>query len=218
MRLRRAAGLIAILNLALIFILSGKPHFTNASRPPRGIANPVVALEVARDVEEVDAILGEAPSPDREVMRVKQYIDFAFIASYAALYVTLSLLWGSRLAMVAAICGVAAAIFDVIENIAILRVCDAKLSQTTQAMVDAIRYPSLAKWTLAFAAIAILSGFFFAQKRRWVRAIGVINLIAAAVGFFGLYDNAFLVWAGLPMVAGIAATAVALLVPWTTAP
>src|SRR5882762_8868028 len=98
-RLRRAAGFIAILNLALIFILSGKPHFTNASRPPRGIANPVVALEMARDVDEVDAILGEAPSPDREAMRVKQYIDFAFIASYAALYVALSLLWGGRLAI-----------------------------------------------------------------------------------------------------------------------
>src|SRR6266849_878227 len=173
--LRRVTGCVAFLTAAMAVILSGKPGFSNASRPPRGIANPVVALEMARDVDEVDAILGEAPSPDREAMRVKQYIDFGFIACYATLYVLLSVLLGhdldvdasarvprsgdaarkSACATTLGVCGVAAAIFDAIENFAILRICDMRLSQTTQAMVDAIRRPSLAKWTLAFIAMAL---------------------------------------------------------------
>ena len=71
-----------------------------------GFASPVVALEVARNVNEVDSILGEAPSPDREAMRIKQYVDFGFIACYVSLYVALGDVfpvtrWRSR----AAICG-----------------------------------------------------------------------------------------------------------------
>ena len=42
----------------------------------RHCAIPPWRSQVARSVGEVDAILGEAPSPDREAMRIKQYIDF----------------------------------------------------------------------------------------------------------------------------------------------
>ena len=66
----------------MIVILNGKPDFSNASRPARGIANPVVALQLARNVDEVDDVIGDAPSPDREAMRFKQYLDFGFIALY----------------------------------------------------------------------------------------------------------------------------------------
>src|SRR5258708_25085519 len=93
----RAVGWLALACVVMIVILNGNPKFTNASQPPRGIASPVVALEVARNVDEVDAILGEAPSPDREAMRIKQYIDFGFIASYAALYVALAVMFRTRL-------------------------------------------------------------------------------------------------------------------------
>ncbi len=108
-------------------------------------------------------------------------------------------------------CGVAAASFDAIENFAILRICDMKLSQTTQAMDDAIRRPSLAKWALAFIAMALLSAFFLAQRRWAMRVVGALNVVAAVMGFYGLYDNAFLVWAGFPMLAGILGTGLALL-------
>jgi hypothetical protein len=216
----RAVGWIALLTVAMIVVLSAKPEFSNATRPPRGIASPVVALEVARDVNEVDAIVGDAPSIDREVMRMKQYLDFGFIACYTALYLALSVLlarsfeWGRAPAIAAAVCGVAAAVFDVIENLAILRVLNVKLSQTSQAMVDAIRRPSLIKWTLAFAALTLLSSFFLAQRRRVMRAIGAVNVLAAMLGFYGLYDNAFLVWSGIPMLVGLVGLAgVALRLP-----
>jgi len=47
--------------------------FTNASQPPRGIHDPMIALEMARDVGEVAAILGESPGPDREAIKNKTH-------------------------------------------------------------------------------------------------------------------------------------------------
>jgi len=49
-QLHRWVGLTAVLNLALIAILLGRPHFSNASRPVRGVSNPIVAMEVVRNV------------------------------------------------------------------------------------------------------------------------------------------------------------------------
>jgi hypothetical protein len=195
--------------VALIFVLNGKPEFSNSSRPPRGIANPVLALQMARNVGEVDAILSDAPSPDREAMRIKQYVDFGFIGCYAALYIALARMFRDsrqdRLSYVAAICGIAAAVFDVIENIGILRVVDAPLARTTQSMVDAIRIPSLTKWTLVWIATSIF-GAMFLRGAGWLRrSIGAVNLVAAALGFVALFDNAVLTWAGIPLLLGTAA-------------
>jgi hypothetical protein len=204
MTIGRWVAVFALACVVMIIVLNGKPEFSNASRPPRGIASPVVALEVARNVDEVDAIVGDAPSPDREAMRIKQYLDFAFIASYSSLYVALALLLRSRWATLAAVCGVAAGVFDVAENLGILRILDLPLRQTTQAMVDAIRYPSLTKWTLAFVATAIF-GAIFLKSRPWSwKIIGALNMAAAVLGLYGVIENSFLVWAGIPMLIGLA--------------
>ena len=208
----RTVGWLALACIAALVIHNGKPEFSNASRPERGISNSVIGLQMARNVEEVDDVLGEAPSPDREAMRIKQYVDFGFIAAYAALYIALARMFGSRLAWIAAICGVAAAVFDVVENFAILRILDIPLQATTQGMIDAIRHPSLAKWTLAFAASAMFGALFWMSRRWAMRAIATLNFAAAALGFYGIYDNAFLVWAGLPLFGGLIAMAVAFLV------
>jgi hypothetical protein len=206
----QVTGWLAVACVAMIAVLNSKPEFSNASLAPRGIPSPVVALEVGRSVTEVDSILGEAPSPDRETMRIKQYIDFGFIACYVSLYAVLATFFRSSVAIAAAACGVAAGVLDVFENIAILRILDVPLRDTTQAMVDAIRHPSLAKWALAFLANGLF-GYVFLQSSRfqenkpWLsRAIGTANLMAAALGIYGLFDNAFLVWAGVPMLAGLA--------------
>ena len=206
--MERAAGWLAVLCLAMIALMLGRPSFSNASVPQRGIDDPVLALQMAMDVSDVDAILSDAPSPDRETMRLKQYIDFGFIACYTGLYLVLSVLlarsfaWGRAPAIAAAVCGVAAGVFDVTENLAILRICATPLSQTSQAMVDAIRHASLVKWALAFAAMALLTSYFFGSRRWTVRAIGVVNAITVVIGLYGLYDHRFLAYAGIPMLAG----------------
>jgi len=202
--LERLLGWLAVLNLALIALLLANPSFSNASKPPRGLHDPVLALQMARNVDEVDDILGSAPSPDRETMRFKQYVDFAFIASYTALYLMLSILlartypWGRIPAIAAAVCGVAAAGFDVAENFAILRLCDMRLSQTTQAMLDAIRHASLAKYALALLSTGLLAGYFLADSRRVMRLAGVLSVLAVLLGLVGFIDNNFFSYAGIP--------------------
>jgi hypothetical protein len=157
----RLAIVLAMLTIAAFILLMGKPSFTNASKPRFG--DPMLALQFARDVQDVDWILGDAPSPDREVMRVKQYVDFGFIACYTALFLALSALavhkggWRQVTGVAAGICGLAAGVFDVLENRAILNILDVPLRATTPAMIQAIRAPSTAKWILAGVTVVLLA-------------------------------------------------------------
>ena len=159
--LQRWTLLFAMLTIATFALLLGRPSFTNASKPRFG--DPMLALQFARDVQDIDWILGDAPSPDREVMRVKQYADFAFIASYTGLFLALGTLtsrkggWRRAAGIAAAICGVAAGVFDIFENRAILKLLDVPLRATTPAMIAAIRGPSTAKWVLAGVTVVLLS-------------------------------------------------------------
>jgi hypothetical protein len=200
---KSAVGWLALACVIMVVLLHGKPEFSNASIPPSGIPDQQVALQMARDVSDVDDILGDAPSPDREAMRFKQYLDFAFIAAYASLYIALAMMFRNSLALVGAICGVAAAVFDIFENLAILQIVNTPLSATTQDMVDAIHRPSMAKWTLTFVATAIFAVIFLRNTNAGMRFIGICYAIAAALGFYGLFDHGFLIWAGIPLGAGL---------------
>jgi len=157
----RLAILLAVLTIAAFILLMGQPSFTNASKPRFG--DPMLALQFARDVQDIDWILGDAPSPDREVMRVKQHIDFGFIACYTGLFLALAALairkgrWRQVTGIAAGICGFATGAFDVLENRAILNILDVPLRATTPAMIQAIRTPSTAKWVLAGVTVVLLS-------------------------------------------------------------
>jgi hypothetical protein len=163
--LQRAAVLLAMLTVAAFMLLLGRPSFTNSSRPPR-FGDPMLALQFARDVQDVDWILGDAPSPDREVMRLKQYVDFGFITCYTGLFLVLAALvirqggWRLVTGIAAGICGLATGVFDVLENRAILNLLDVPLRATTPAMIQAIRGPSTAKWILAGVTVVLLSASF----------------------------------------------------------
>jgi len=208
----RVAQALAVLCLAVLAVLAGKPSFTNASQPPRGIRDPMIALQMARDAAEIDAILGEAPGPDREAMRLKQYIDFAFIGSYVALFGAMgaALARRSRWGLLVAVSGVAMGVPDVLENLAILRLLPVELSNTKQAMIDAIRQASVIKWSCSSAAMVVLA-LFFLDARRWCgRMVGAMNFAAGAITCWGLVNNAMLVWGGGVMAAGVLASAATL--------
>jgi len=197
LKVERWIGTVAVLNLGMIALLSGRPHFSNASRP-----NPMLAMEMVRNVEEVDAVLGEAPSADREVMRIKEYADFGFIGGYTGLFVLMGMLLvgeGRVIAISAVALGVGAAIFDVIENLAILRIVDVDLGHTTQTMIDAIRYPSLIKWALASLALGLLGILALLTRRPGLRMVGALNVVAALLGLCGLYDHVLFHWFGIPV-------------------
>jgi hypothetical protein len=156
----------------------------------------------------VDFILGEAPSPDREVMRIKQYIDLGFIVSLTGLFLTLAWMptrqgtWGRIAGSAAMVCAMATAVFDVVEKRAILRILDVSLLQTTPAMINAIRSASAATWALAALTLALLSSLY----RR--SPVAGLFILTAAMELYGLRDNRFLIWQVYPALAALAVIAV----------
>jgi hypothetical protein len=210
--LERAALALAALCFVLVFALNGRPYFTTSSFPPRGIMDPHVALQMVRSVREVDALLGDAPSADREVMRVKQYIDFAFILAYAALFIVvgIALLRVSRWALAIGFFGVMAALHDVMENRDILQIVDIPLSAVTAPMISHLHLMSVIKWMSAAIAMGLLGVFTLSARRWYFRLIGAVDLFAAAIILWGVVDNRMLVWAGMPLAAGMIANAATL--------
>lgn len=213
----RLAGFCALLCLAISALLLGKPSFSNASLPVRGIPDPVISLQASRSIQDLDWVLGEAPSPDREVMRVKQYVGFAFIAAYTALLFSLSLLLlrsggpGRMLAPAAMILTLATAAFNIAGNLAILRILDVHLYETTPAMIKAIRSASFASWALAALTLGLLSTYFFRSPKLLSRFTGALFVLTALMQLYGLRDGQFLVYAGIPAGAALMAIAATLL-------
>lgn len=206
MTAERLAQILAVLCLVIVAVMAGKPSFTNASQPVRGIADPGIALQTARGIDEIDAILSDTPSADREVMRIKQYIDFAFIATYAIM--SLVMAWALRkrqrwVALGVSALTLAAAVFDAAENLAILRLIPLPLSETTGDAINAIRTPGIVKWSLVSGAVVLVS-IFFLQSRRWyLRALGLLDLAAGGLTFLGVFHNEWLPWAGAMISIGL---------------
>ena len=197
-KLERLAAALAVLAFVFFVLLQGKPYFTNASRPPRGIPDSEAAIQVAQSVEEIDDILGDAPSPDREVMRFKQHLDFGLLASHTALLMVLAMVLsrqggGAPAAAAAAMAvAAAAAVFNVVEDLAILRILDAPLVRTTPGMMNAIRRASAAKWGLAALALALMASLLWKRGGGRSRLTGVLLLLTAVLTAYGFRDNRFL--------------------------
>jgi hypothetical protein len=211
---QRIARALAAWCLVFLVVLAGRPSFTNASLPVRGVADPVVALQMARDAAEVEAIMGEAPSADREVMRVKQYVDFALIAGYLALSVMIA---GAlvhtrhrRLALVMGGIAVLAALADVLENLGTLRVVNLPLDQLTPVTLDALRLASITKWNLLLTASTLLATITVTRREWYLRTAGLLGFAGATLCAGGLFYNSILVWGGLLMFLGLLLTAVTL--------
>ena len=211
---QRIAWALAAWCLVFLVVLAGRPSFTNASLPVRGVADPVVALQMARNAAEVESIMGEAPSADREVMRVKQYVDFALIAGYLAvaliIAVSLARTRHRRLALVIGGIGVLAALADVLENLGTLRVVNLTLGQLTPVTLDALHLASIIKWNLLLSANTLLATITLARREWVLRTAGLFGLAGAALTAAGLFYNSILVWGGLLMLLGLLLTAVTL--------
>lgn len=212
--LERLAGVFAVLCLAISALLLGPPSFSNASLPVRGITDPMIAIQAARGIVDLDYVLGEAPSPDREVMRVKERIGFGFIAAYSALLLTLSLLLlrsggpGRMIAPAAVVCTVAAASFNLASNFAVLRILDLTLEETTAPMINAIRSAGFASWALAALTLLLLSVYFFRSPKLPSRITGSLLVLTALLQLIGLRDGQFLVLARVPAVLALLIIAV----------
>ncbi|MDP8990954.1 MAG: hypothetical protein M3N41_12855, partial [Acidobacteriota bacterium] len=200
--------------IVFLAVLAGRPSFTNASLPVRGVADPVVALQMARDPGDVEAVLGDAPSPDREVMRVKQYVDFGLIVGYFGLALAMgaALRRGGRgrTGLLLMTITSVAAFHDVRENLITLRVLNLGLSQVTTAMLDQLRLISMGKWVFLAAASVVLAAVTVRQRAWYLRTAAALGGSGAALTMAGLFSNSLLVWGGLLMALGLLLTAATL--------
>jgi hypothetical protein len=215
----KTAGVFAVVCLVIAILLLGKPAFSNASLPVGGVTDPVIAIQAARSTKDVDYVLGESPSQDREVMRVKERIGFASFAAYAALFLALSVLLarsggpGPIIAPAAMILALAAAGFGAAGNLAVLRILDVNLFDVTGRMINSVRSAAFVYWFLDSLTRLILSIYFFRTPKLLWRLIGVLFLITALMQLYGLRDGQYLVVAGVPSGLALLLIAVAMLFP-----
>jgi hypothetical protein len=179
---------------------------------------PILAVEVLDSAQRGHDLLGQPPAvgenenEPRAAIRDQMHRDFVFIAAYGLLFMAMSLLLAGQsfrgavwLAAAAGACAVAAAIFDVRENLNILHFLS--LSVPTDADARAIRCVALMKWGLIAATMALLSSLFFGRGHWLLTAIGVLFVATAVIGFSGLVCQRALDQIFLPMGPVLVATA-----------
>jgi len=209
---QKLAWALAVYCFAVLAVYGWKPVFTNASQPIRGITDPVLALQMVHNIDEVDAVLGDSPSADREVMRIKQYVDFAFIPGYAALAILLGrFVTRARIANILAVAILIASAANVRENLLILKIVDMPISEVTPALLLHLHLTATIKWTL-LAVASLLLGYFLLAYARPPRKI--VRIAAASITFLGgiltlagLSANSLLLWGGIILIAGLLLTA-----------
>ncbi|MDQ1637855.1 MAG: hypothetical protein QOF62_1194 [Pyrinomonadaceae bacterium] len=193
--------LTALTGLAiLLFVGANYVRDPNANVVlPAGLHMPGLALELVRTPAEVDQIinatatLNENSSPSLATQSLVSNIkmDYWFIAWYALVLGSLSIWLFKRaysnkarnLVIAAGFLIPVAAIFDVLENIRMLRVLTEGLR--TQQAIDAIRFAGTMKWASLFVSIGLLAWLFIPRKDK-AAIIGYLLLSTALLGLIGL--------------------------------
>jgi hypothetical protein len=162
-----------------------------------------LAAEFASMPDEIINVLG-ADRRYAKPLQLQQYIDFVFIPCYVALFVVIGLalrkydLPGTHWVTGIAIgCAVAAGLFDIGENVTILRTI-ANAGATTSP----VRWFSVPKWALVFLVMLLESPYFIFWPRLglWWRLAGVITgglfLFVGASGllFSALVSISDIIW------------------------
>ncbi len=232
---RRLILLITVLTVAIGVIVwwMGRSHFSPMENPfSSGFSNRVLAMELLRTTSDVQEVVGDLNDPNREVMRGNVQKDFFFIPSYALLFAALGWLLGRgsyRFAIwvgaAIVVCAAGAAAFDVLENLRIFRVLDARLADTTSAIVESLRSASLVKWAFVFFAMALLSPIVFMRRELFALPIGpprltsvfgviiaLAYLLAAITGMIGLNQNTLIEKASIFMSLALLLTVLLLLI------
>jgi len=122
----RISAVVAVVVLTIGACMFAAADFELRSLP-RSFESPELAMELARSMEEVKAIVGEPGHSDRSQMRSQQYMDFLFIVAYLSEFLLIGvLLWHRNfslarlLALLAWLCETLAAGLDVRENVGIV--------------------------------------------------------------------------------------------------
>lgn len=199
---------VAAASTVLAGIAATSPGFSEKSRKSARVA-PVLTMELARTPQEIRGVL--ATKGDRSSMRLVQYLDFALIAGYGFFFVMAAAfvrgVWGAPLWLAAGAAGVglAAAAFDVLENVSILRTLVLENRAIDKEHVRRTRRLASAKWTLfAIGELLLAAG----AVGPWMAILGV----AGICGLLGMKWHRLLVVSmggfGVVVLAGLVAALV----------
>jgi hypothetical protein len=115
-----------------------------------GYSNPVLALELAASGDEIDAINRSENGKATEFIKKQLSKDFGYIVIYVVFFSCLALLLtelvtdrSKYLSLGAVACAVMAGVFDVIENLGMLKATSTPVGAATDSLANSIRYPSL---------------------------------------------------------------------------
>jgi hypothetical protein len=160
-----------------------------------GYTNPVLALELAASGAEIDAINRSEGGESSAFIKKQLSKDFGYIALYVVLFSCLALLltelssdWSKYFGLGAIACAVLAGVFDVIENLGMLKAVSTPAGTASNPLANSIRYPSLAKWALLFV-FCLLVGLTLFKLSGWLLIPGVAFLLAALFGLSGVAMN-----------------------------
>ncbi len=182
--------------LAILFILYSL-WIGQLERPrmPAGYSHAVLALELPGTGADINAINryegGQAPD------FIKKHVpqDFGYIVIYLVFFSCLALLlaelvsdWSKYLCLGAVGCAVMSGVFDVIENLGMLKAASSPAGTATDSLANFIRYPSLAKWSLLFV-FWLLVGLTISRQSGWLLIPGLAFLLAALLGLSGVVLN-----------------------------
>ena len=185
----RVVGILAVL-FCLYSLWMGQMTATGLLS---GYTNPVLALELAANGSEIDAINRSENGKATEFIQKHLPRDFGYIGIYVVFFCCLALLlievgtdWSKYLGWGAVVCALIAGGFDVIENLGMRKAV--ATSAATDSLANSIRYPSLAKWALLFV-YCLLVGVILSRLRGWFLIPGLAFLIAALLGLSGVTLN-----------------------------
>jgi len=160
-----------------------------------GYTNPVLALELAANGPEIDTLNRAEGGKATEFIKKQLTKDFGYIVIYVVFFSCLALLlmelafdWSKYLSLGAVGCAVLAGVFDVIENLRMIKAVSTPIGTATDSLANSIRYPSLAKWALLFV-FCLLVGLILFRLQGWLLIPGFAFLIASLLGLSGVTLN-----------------------------
>jgi hypothetical protein len=158
---------------------------------------PMIAFELAQSPADLARVIGPNPPSAkaiavREAMDHANYIDFIYMALYAAFIAFscahLGLAQKRPWLLVAAVLGPIAACFDVAENLSLLSLTrsDADVSP----LLATLHVRTYGKWELLALTSAMFAAGFIGNRRRWITVVAfLVSLTAVASGILA-YVNA----------------------------
>lgn len=185
--IRVAGSVVLVLMVAFLIILPSTPV-----RPdPRGFSNPLLSFELASEPDHVFDVLGRPDEPIRaDVVRrtdLGNYLDFAFMIAYPALFAGIALLLGSHGSLsrgaqnIVVALAVAMALGDALENRELLLLSGVTDPAAMQPSLARLQIVTRIKWYAIFAAAGVLASGAW-RELGWWRWSALFYALAALCG------------------------------------